>query len=429
MVPTRVASRSKASLARDSRRHISHVGDSIGRRNLQRPHSDINKSKLLPLMKRTKKQSQPRRRWCKKCGKPQKGRGGKRKADELEENLAGMRVKKARGDMTEEDYSKERKALLETYSGQTGPPMSVDGEEIKQHYGPTVKARRRKPTDAENDLQLHEIQRAILGPTHTDEAFMERKEASATWPKQEDPTRHTDWRTVPGYPKLPTNASGQVTLDRNQVASDYSLMRAPGALKSVISRAISALGVTKSVGYKAATYALKNPLVILQYGAVGLTLYQTWNYWGPIVEAVFKALGWLLESGARANAQGSAYTQQNFPELPQVTSPTGVVYTELPSATQVLQSVGRDLVSTVLQQALEDPAKKANVQAVLETTVEVAKVQQPGFMEGIANDAIYGLNAPLRTAHGLFALGKSIYNRGQAGTGRAHVQDLLDRGF
>jgi hypothetical protein len=387
-------------------------------------------------MKRTSKkqgiQQSLLRRRCRKCGGRQKGKGGKRKADELEENLAAMRVKKARGDMTEEEYSKDRKVLLETYSGQTGPPMNVDGEEMKQHYGRKVAARRRKPTAAENDLQLYEMQRAILGPTYTDEAFMERKKVSATWPKQpavgEEPT-YTDWRTVSGYPSLPTNASGQVTLDQRQVTSDYSLMRAPGVLKSVINKAISALGVTRSVGYKAATYALNHPLVILQYGAVGLTLYKTWHYWGPIVDAVFKALGWLGDSGARANVQGSEYLQTAVPDLPQVISSTGVVYTELPSATQVLQSVGRDLVPTVLQQALEDPAQKANVQAVLEATVEVAKEQQPGFMESIANDAIYGLHAPLRTAHGLFALGKSIYNRGQAGTGRVHVQDLLNRGF
>ena len=153
--------------------------------------------------------------------------------------------------------------------------MQLDGEEMKQRYGPKITARRRKPTPKENDLQLFEMQRAILGPTYTDEEFMERKNASANWPKQPgdgEVPAYTDWRTVPGYPKLPTNASGQVAKDQNQVASDYSLMRAPGALKSVISKVISALGVTRSVGYKAATYTLNNPTLILQFGAIGLTI-------------------------------------------------------------------------------------------------------------------------------------------------------------
>jgi hypothetical protein len=337
--------------------------------------------------------------------------------------------------MTEEEYSKDRKTLLAEYSGQTGEPMKVDGEEMKQRYGPKITARRRKPTPAENDLQLFEMQRAILGPTYTDEEFMERKNASANWstqPADGEVPAYTDWRTVPGYPKLPTNASGQVTKDQNQVASDYSLMRAPGALKSVISKVISALGVTRSVGYKAATYALKNPTLILQFGAIGLTMYQTWNYWGPIVENVFKALGWIMDSGARANAQGAAYMRNAVPDMPQVTSASGVVYTELPSATQVIEKVARDLVPTVLTKALGDPVSKQAVQTVLETTAQVVKEaeQRPGLAETIQRDVVYGLfGRPFEMGATVFNVGKAFYNRGQLGTGRAYVHDLVHTGF
>jgi hypothetical protein len=379
-------------------------------------------------MKR-KKPSQTRR--CRKCGKRQKGRGGKRKADELEERLEGMQVKKARGEMTEEEYSKDRKTLLAEYSGQTGEPMQLDGEEMKQRYGPKITARRRKPTPAENDLQLFEMQRAILGPTYTNEEFMERKNASANWstqPADGEVPAYTDWRTVPGYPKLPTNASGQVTKDQNQVASDYSLMRAPGALKSVISKVISALGVTRSVGYKAATYALKNPTLILQFGAIGLTMYQTWNYWGPIVENVLKALGWVMESGARANAQGAAYMRNAVPDMPQVTSPSEVVYTELPSATQVVQSVGRD-IGDLFQQTLGDPALKATVQTVLETTVQEVNQQRSGLVNSISDDLHYMVEGAPEVFHQLLSWGKAAYKGGQLGTGRVFSHDLVHTGF
>jgi len=381
-------------------------------------------------MKRTK-QSQPRRR-CRKCGgRRQRGKGGKRKADALAENLAGMRAKKARGDMTEEEYSKDRKALLETESGQTGAPMDIQGDEIKQHYGRKIVTARRRNA-AENDLQLYEMQRAILGPTHTEEAFMERKKTSATWPTQPpagvDPTI-TDWRTVPGYPKLPTNVQGQVTLDQSQVASDYSLMRAPGALKSVINKVISALGVTRSVGYKAATFALKNPLVILQYGAAGVLMYKTWDYWGPIVRGVFAVLGWLGNAGARANVRGSSYMRNNYHDLPPfVTSSTGTAYTELPSVAQVLTKVASDVIPTVLQNALADPETKANVQAVLEATVEVAR-ERPGLFEGVARDVLYGASAAPEMLSTAFNFGKSLFGQGQLGQGRVFVHDLMYRGF
>jgi hypothetical protein len=205
-------------------------------------------------------------------------------------------------------------------------------------------------------------------------------------------------------------------------------MRAPGAIKSVISKVISALGVTRSVGYKAATFALNNPTVILQYGAIGLTLYQTWNYWGPIVEAVFAALGWLGESGARANAQGAAYMRNAVPDMPQVTSPSEVVYTELPSATQVVDKVVSDLVPTVLKKALDNPVSKQAVQAVLETTVQEVQ-QRPGLVESIQRDIFYGLSKPVEMGYTVFNAGKAIYNRGQLGTGRVYVHDLVHTGF
>ena len=149
------------------------------------------------------------------------------------------------------------------------------------------------------------------------------------------------------------------------------------------------------------------------------------------MENVFKALGWLLESGTRANAQGAAYMRNAVPDMPQVTSASGVVYTELPSATQVIEKVARDLVPTVLTKALGDPVSKQAVQTVLETTAQVVKEaeQRPGLAESIQRDILYGLSRPFEMGSTVFNVGKAFYNRGQLGTGRAYVHDLVHTGF
>ena len=77
-----------------------------------------------------------------------------------------------------------------------------------------------------------------------------------------------------------------------------------GSIRSIVSKAFDAV---KNTVPKVTKYAVEYPLILLQLGAAGYTIYKNWHYLGPIVEKVFAALGWIGNSGARANALGSAY--------------------------------------------------------------------------------------------------------------------------
>ena len=121
------------------------------------------------------------------------------------------------------------------------------------------------------------------------------------------------------------------------------------------------------------------------------------------------------------------------PDMSQVTSSSGVVYTELPSTTQVFDKVARDL-TTVLTNALSDPVSKQAVQSVLETTVEAVEAvkatePQPGLADSIQRDILYGLSKPFEMGYTVFNAGKALYNGGQLGTGRVYVHDLVHTGF
>jgi hypothetical protein len=121
--------------------------------------------------------------------------------------------------------------------------------------------------------------------------------------------------------------------------------------------------------------------------------------------------------------------RNNYHDLPPfVTSSTGTAYTELPSVAQVLTKVASDVIPTVLQNALADPETKANVQAVLEATVEVAR-ERPGLFEGVARDVLYGASAAPEMLSTAFNFGKSLFGQGQLGQGRVFVHDLVYRGF
>ena len=196
-------------------------------------------------MTKTKKQSRTRR--CRKCGKRQKGRGGKRKADALGE-LDNLRQKRDKKEVSADDFKVQSNALkqqLEQLSGQTGEPVPIPDRDW-----PMVEGKRRIPKHQKlTDRDIHEAQKKLLvaagartrtSYTQSQDQFTTREAElkDLKVPAKEDKVIPTDWRTVPGYPALPTDpATGDVIADSYVVPSlSSSLARnASSGLSSGIS--------------------------------------------------------------------------------------------------------------------------------------------------------------------------------------------------
>jgi len=204
--------------------------------------------------------------------------------------------------------------------------------------------------------------------------------------------------------------------------------------------------VVKNTAPKVTKYAVEHPYVLLQLGAAGYTIYKNWHYLGPIVEKVFAALEWIGNSGARANALGSAYlAAKHVPNMTQVTSSAGVVYADVPTPTQALDTFGRELTA-IVGGILGNPEAKENVTHVLDVIVQTAegkpveeKKAPLGLLDAEAARFKRAIDVGLLPVTGGWNLLKGVFNQGQTGQGKDTLQggrgmvvyhhDLMDRGF
>jgi hypothetical protein len=250
----------------------------------------------------------------------------------------------------------------------------------------------------------------------------------------------TDWKTLAGYPRLPIDPETKNVLWKTyQAPSRLPTMTLPslGSIRSIVSNAFDAV---KRTAPKVAKYAVENPRILLQLGALGFTIYKNWHYLGPIIENVFAALGWIANSGERANALGSAYlAAKNVPNMTQVTTAAGVVYADVPTPTQVLDTFGRELTA-IVGAALGNPEAKENVTRVLDVIVKtaedkpVAVEEEKGLLDKEWERMQKAIDVGLLPVTGGWSLLKGVLNRGQTGSGKdtsmmVYRHDLMDRGF
>ena len=384
---------------------------------------------------------------CRNCGKWRRQRGrGKRKADEYDEKLANTRgdrpaQKKARAELAEYlGMSDDNKMSSEEVAARTGQPVYKEGVRVA-----------RDPTPH----QAHGSQMGLLeaaakytrGPQFQSEAqflaqeaaYGDRKVPVMIDGKPPDVTI-TDWKTLAGYPRLPIHPETKDVIWKTyQAPSRLPTMTLPslGSIRSIVSNAFDAVMRTAP---KVAKYAVENPRILLQLGALGLTIYKSWHYFGPILEKVFAALGWIANSGERANALGSAYlAAKNVPNMTQVTTAAGVVYADVPTPTQVIDTFGRELTA-IVGAALGNPEAKENVTRVLDVIVKtaedkpVAVEEEKGLLDKEWERMQKAIEAGLLPVTGGWSLLKGVFNRGQTGSGHdtsmmVYRHDLLDSGF
>ena len=226
-----------------------------------------------------------------------------------------MQVKKARGEMTEEEYSKVRKTLLAEYSGQTGEPMKVDGEEMKQRYGPKITARRRNPTPGETEAHMYEVKRALFGPTFNEAEYIQRQNEESKWPRQpgeNERPKLTPWQQGPGVPStmVPNPEAGGMAYVRPPgeepgLLSRFSPSRIASAVQQVFSQHLN-----RQLGVRAVKYVLARPKKLLAYalmfGGSAYVLYQNWDTLGYYFNLVMRTLNYFKSGEAYRGARRCA---------------------------------------------------------------------------------------------------------------------------
>ena len=125
--------------------------------------------------------------------------------------------------------------------------------------------------------------------------------------------------------------------------------------------------------------------------------------------------------------------------MTQVTTAAGVVYADVPTPTQVLDTFGRELTA-IVRAALGNPEAKENVTRVLEVIVKtaenkpVALAEEKGVLDKEWERMQKAFDVGLLPVTGGWSLLKGVLNRGQTGSGKdtsmmVYRHDLMDRGF
>jgi hypothetical protein len=173
---------------------------------------------------------------------------------------------------------------------------------------------------------------------------------------------------------------------------------------------------------------------------------------------VLEVLGWIANSGERANALGSAYLAAK--NVPSITSSTGVVYAAVPTSTQVLNAFAKELTA-IVGAALGNPEAKENVMRVLDEVVKAAEdkpvavedkpvavedkpvEEEKGLLDQEWERMKQAVDVSLLPITGGWSLLKGMFNQGQEDVSKDTSQgasqggggmvvyrhDLMDRGF
>jgi hypothetical protein len=185
------------------------------------------------------------------------------------------------------------KELLERESGQTGEPMDIPNRDW-----PMVEGKRRFPKQQKlSDLDIHETQKNLLAAagarfTQTQDQFTSREAElkDRKVPASTDKVVTTDWRTVPGYPALPTDPATGDVIASSYVAPSLGSSLSSGIgpiVKQVLKKAAipaRAMRQALSLG-NAAISLLPYPMqVAVKAGVITLTVAVLWYYFPSIVK-------------------------------------------------------------------------------------------------------------------------------------------------
>ena len=274
--------------------------------------------------------------------------------------------------------------------------MSVDGEEMKQHYGedskqsdhPQVKARRRKPTPGEVEAHVYEVKRALYGPTFNEAEYVRRQNEENSWPQQpgkNEKPKFTPWQQGPGVPStmVPNPEAGGMAYERPPgdepgLLTRYRQAFSPSRIASAVQQAFSR-HVNRQLGVRAVKYALARPKQLLQYallfGGSAYILYQNWDTIGYYFNLVMQTLNYFKsgEAYAEANRQGEAYMDTHAPNATRVQYNTTGADGNVTSTTLIdAVMTPEDALNVLFEVARGDALKKIWLDEAINQTVTFA---------------------------------------------------------